>query len=314
MRSVKKRSCKSEEDWSEFQIWNLGMKKELDELKLEKKEVKYQLKLVKNCIYERLDTAIGVINEDESVIGSGYLDVPEFEEVRILDEVIEQDVRETDYIEKADVSVGRTPVEMELEPQIEVIPDVSDVPVKDNFTTMESTDIDLSEEVSVRDDFDLKADARVEMPETYAEYNLLSVEEKVELFAISDYADSIDVMRLVKQYFQKIGHDYSIDEIMEESDVIYEGARQISISRNVERINNALQEEGLSYWYLTVSEKEKLFEFRMDDNHYNLALHATVLKKLGVDMDFDERYEDYQKIYEMGLEREAKDREKDRGR
>lgn len=44
------------------------MEKELDELKLEKKEVKYQLKLVKNCIYERLDTAIGVINEDEPVI------------------------------------------------------------------------------------------------------------------------------------------------------------------------------------------------------------------------------------------------------
>ena len=105
MRSVKKRSCKSEDNWSEFQIWNLVIEKELDELKLEKKEVKYQMKLAKNCIYERLDTAIGVIDEDEPVIGSGYIDVPEFEEVKILDEVIKQDVRETDYIEKADVSV-----------------------------------------------------------------------------------------------------------------------------------------------------------------------------------------------------------------
>ena len=296
MKSVKKRTCKSEEDWSEFQIWNLGMEKELDELKLEKKEVKYQLKLVKNCIYERLDTAIGVIDEEEPVIGSGYIDVPEFEEVKALDEVIDSDVIKTGYIEKADVSVGSTPLEIELEPQIEVIPDVLDVPVKDNFTTMESTDIDLSEEVSVRGDFDLKADVKVEMPETYAEYSLLSVEEKVELFAISDYADSLDVMRLVKQYYQEIGHDYTIDEVMEESDVIYERARQISISRNVDRICNALQEEGLSYWYLTVAEKAKLFEFRMDDNHYNLAVHTAVLKKLGVDMDFDERYEDYQKI------------------
>lgn len=302
MRSVKKRSCKSEEDWSEFQIWNLGMEKELDELKVEKKEVKYQLKLVKNCIYERLDTAIGVIDEEEPVIGSGYLDVPEFEEVRILDEVIKQDVRETDYIEKADVSVGRTPVEMELEPQVEVIPDVSDVPVKDNFTTMESTDIDLSEEVSIRDDFDLKADARVEMPETYAEYNLLSVEEKVEFFAISDYADSLDVMRLVKKYFQEISHDYTIDEVMEESDTIYEGARQLSITRNADRICNKLQEEGLFYWYLTGAEKAKLFYFQMDDNSYNLALHTAVLKKLGIDMDFDERYDDYQKVYDYSMQ------------
>ena len=314
MRSVKKRACKLVEDWSEFQIWNLGIEKELDELKLEKKEVKYQLKLVKNCIYERLDTAIGVIDEDEPVIGSGYIDVPEFEEVRILDEVIKQDVRETDYIEKADVFVGNAPMGIEVESQIEVIPDNAEVPVEDNFTAIESTDIDLSEEVSVRDDFDLKADAKVEMPETYLDYNLLSVEEKVELFAISDYADSLDVMRLVKQYFQEIGHDYSIDEVMEESDAIYEKARQISISRNVDRICNALRKEDLSYWYLTVSGKAKLFAFRMDDNHYNLALHTAVLKKLGVDMDFDERYEDYQKVYEAGLEMQRKDREKGRGR
>lgn len=152
------------------------------------------------------------------------------------------------------------------------------------------------------------------MLETYAEYNLLSVEEKVEFYAISDYAASLDVMRLVKKYFQEIGHDYTIDEVMEESDTIYEGARQLSITRNADRICNKLQEEGLSYWYLTVDDKAKLFEFRMDDNHYNLALHTAVLKKLGVDMDFDERYEDYQKVYEAGLEIQRKDREKDRGR
>lgn len=183
----------------------------------------------------------------------------------------------------------------------------------DNFTSIEFADLDLSEDLSVRDDFDLKAEVRLTMPETYAEYNLLSVEEKVELFAIADFADSFDVMRLVKQYFQEIGHDYTIDEVMEESDVIYERARQIGNSKNVDRMCNVLQEEGLSYWYLTVAEKAKLFEFRMDDNHYNLALHIAVLKKLGVDMDFDERYEDYQKVYKTGLELQQIDREKDRG-
>ncbi|MGO5052363.1 hypothetical protein ACTQ6A_07545 [Lachnospiraceae bacterium LCP25S3_G4] len=314
MRSVKKRSCKSEDNWSEFQIWNLGIEKELDDLKLEKKEVKYQLKLVKNCIYERLDIAIGAIDEGEPVIGSGYLDVPEFEEVRALDDVIGLDIREMEYIEKAAGSIKSVPEEMELESQIEAVPDDSKVPVVDNFAPMERMDIDLSEDESVKDDFELKADSEVEMPKTYAEYSHLSLEEKVELFAISDYADSFDVMRLVKQYFQEIGHDYSIDEVMVESDAIYESARQISIGKSTERICNVLQEEGLSYWYLTVSEKAKLFEFSMDDNHYNLALHTAVLKKLGVDMDFDERYEEYQKVYEAGLEIQRKNREKDRGR
>lgn len=314
MRSAKKRACKSEEEWSEFQIWNLGMEKELDELKLEKKEVKYQLKLVKNCIYERLDTEICVINEDEPVIGSGYIDVPEFEEVKTLEEVIGSDVRETDYIKEAADSMKSVPEKMELESQIEIVLDDSEVPVGNDFTSMESIDLDLKDDVSVREDFDLKSEVSLAMTETYAEYSLLSVEEKVELFAISDYADSLDVMRLVKQYFQDIGYDYSIDEVMEESDAIYEGARQVSIGKSTERICNELQREGLSYWYLTVPEKAKLFEFRVDDNHYNLALHTAVLKKLGVDMDFDERYEDYQKIYEAGLEIQRKDREKDRGR
>lgn len=317
IRSVKKRSCNSEEEWSEFQIWNLGVEKELDDLKQEKKEVKYQLKLVKNCIYERLDTAIGVINEDEPIIGSGYIDVPEFEEVKTLEEVIESDVREKEYIEKAADSMKSIPEEMELEPQMEAIPDFSAVPVIDSFISVESTDFDLSEDLYIGDDFDFKAEVRMTMPKTYAEYSLLSVEEKVELYAISDYADSLDVMRLVKQYFQEIGHDYSIDEVMEESDAIYEGARQVSISKNVEQICNALQGEGLSYWYLTVSEKAKLFEFRIDDNHYNLALHTAALKKLGVDIEFNERYADYQKVYEAGLEIQRiqrKDKEKDRGR
>lgn len=313
-RSVKKRSCKSEEDWSEFQLWNLRIEKELDELKLEKKEVKYQLKLVKNCIYERLDTAIDVINEDEPVIGSGYINVPDFEEVRALDEVIGSDVRETDYTDKAMTSTENVSEKVKLVPQIDVIPDVLDVPLGDNFTSLEPTNLDLRDDVSARDGFDLIAASKVAMPVTYAEYSLLSVEEKVELFAISDYADSLEVMRLVKQYFHEIGYDYSVDEVMEESDAIYEVARQIGIGKNVERICNVLKEEGLSYWYLTVAEKAKLLEFRMDDNHYNLALHTAVLKKLGVDMDFDERYEDYQKVYEAGLELQMKDREKDRGR
>lgn len=57
-----------------------------------------------------------------------------------------------------------------------------------------------------------------------------------------------------------------------------------------------------------VAEKARLLEFSMDDNHYNLALHTAVLKKSGVDTDFDERYEDYQKVYESGLEMQQKGR------
>ncbi|GKX64851.1 hypothetical protein rsdtw13_01090 [Clostridium sp. TW13] len=58
--------------------------------------------------------------------------------------------------------------------------------------------------------------------------------------------------------------------------------------------------------------KVKLFEFRLDNNQYNLALYTAVLKQLDIDMDFEEVCEDYQKVYEAGMEIQIKDREKDR--
>ncbi|MEG0963251.1 MAG: hypothetical protein RSF88_10390 [Lachnospiraceae bacterium] len=38
--------------------------------------------------------------------------------------------------------------------------------------------------------------------------------------------------------------------------------------------------------------------FDMRDNSYNLALYSAVIKKLGLRMSMDERYEDYQRIYD----------------
>ena len=62
--------------------------------------------------------------------------------------------------------------------QIEVLPDDSDVSRVDDFATIESTDIDLSEDLAVRDDFDIKEYPGVAMPKTYEEYSLLSVEKR----------------------------------------------------------------------------------------------------------------------------------------
>lgn len=41
-----------------------------------------------------------------------------------------------------------------------------------------------------------------------------------------------------------------------------------------------------------------MFNFKVNDNVYNLELHELILKKLGVQMYGSERFEDYQSIYE----------------
>lgn len=59
---------------------------------------------------------------------------------------------------------------------------------------------------------------------------------------------------------------------------------------------------GLSYPRLTDKEKAELFQFLPDDNNYNLELHMAVLKNCGMKLEFDEVYEDYQRIYDMIME------------
>jgi hypothetical protein len=66
--------------------------------------------------------------------------------------------------------------------------------------------------------------------------------------------------------------------------------------------------------YISKDDKAELFSFQMYDNNYNLVRHSAVLDKLGIRIDFDERNEDYQKIYETSLESRRKDIGKGRER
>lgn len=52
--------------------------------------------------------------------------------------------------------------------------------------------------------------------------------------------------------------------------------------------------------------KARLFDFRIDENSYNLKLHAEVLKKLGIHMYGSEDFEDYQGIYEETMKKAEK--------
>ena len=49
-----------------------------------------------------------------------------------------------------------------------------------------------------------------------------------------------------------------------------------------------------------------MFDFRIDDNSYNLKLHAGVLKKIGIHMYGSDGFEDYQSIYEETMKRVEK--------
>lgn len=55
-----------------------------------------------------------------------------------------------------------------------------------------------------------------------------------------------------------------------------------------------------------------MFRFLPDDNNYNLELHMAVLKNCGMKLEFDEVYEDYQRIYDKTMEMQG-EKMNDRG-
>lgn len=61
-----------------------------------------------------------------------------------------------------------------------------------------------------------------------------------------------------------------------------------------------------AYDYLSTMDKARIFDFKVDDNRYNLELHGLVLKKLGINLYGAEVYEDYQSIYEETVKKADK--------
>lgn len=69
----RKRRIKTDEQYREYQIWHVGVQEELDELKMEKREVKKQMQLAEDIMKEDLYTAYYAVSEDEEIVGKRSL-------------------------------------------------------------------------------------------------------------------------------------------------------------------------------------------------------------------------------------------------
>ncbi len=301
-RTIRKRKCKTVEDFKEYQIWNLESANELDGLKAEKKQAKSDIRMINACMSENLYTAFGYVDEMEE-LDYGAEDVlpvmydyqkrdiaEEFEIVESMDKVlvdepeIEQslyDVPEDSFVAKAvsaDVSVEKFITVQSL------YNDFGNKPIQSFYNNNEGDglghDEDRFEATTINTD---KKD--YDMEEFKAVENVPKVMEPVEA----------DIVKA-----DVVGTEVSTDE-----EIIAKSA-ELTIEGKAEQIVMAIQKYYKSYDYLTVENKARLFNFRIDDNSYNLELHAGVLKKLGVLMYGSDKFEDYQSIYEETMKRVEK--------
>ena len=306
-RSIRKRKCKTVEDFKEYQIWNLESANELDGLKEGKKQAKNDIRMINACISENLYTAFGYVDEMEELDYDAEDVLPvmydyhkrdiaeEFKIVESTDRVIvsKPEIEQSLYDVPGDSFVAETvSVDVSVELSVEefataqsLYEDCGNEPIQSFHNDHEDDDLGYIKE---GDSFELPTDT------DKSEYNTESYEV---------FEDSPDVSeKIVEDVVEngRIGIDASITD-----DDIVETA-ELTVEERAKQIATTIQKYYKSYDYLTAENKARLFDFRIDDNSYNLKLHAGVLKKLCIHMYGSDGFEDYQSIYEETMKRVEK--------
>lgn len=284
-----KRACKTEEDIRDYQIWHMEVQEELDKLKAEKKALNKNLKIAEGC-------------------------VEEYKKFSMLDfSNIEDEIRNS-------IEVPEYPYAVEKNIALSVNDAVSDM---DDISVMnESEDYDISlgaevcEQISVEDTMDatvgVGSDANIveeyvgdrsDDKGGYEAYKKMTPMEKAQMYGFRELKSYDTVRSVVQMKFLDMGHIADVDELLEETDLIYKDMCELVVKNKTEEVLDEIKQRGIVFDDLSVIEKARMLQFQPDNNSYNIQLYSAVCKACGVDTsDEDKIFEDYQVIYEKTLE------------
>ena len=105
---------------------------------------------------------------------------------------------------------------------------------------------------------------------------------------------SYDVVEgVVKFKLMELGHTATGDELMEETEILYKGMRELVDRSKVDEVLEAVEKGGLPFICWTSREKSEILQFQLDDNSYNMQLYNAVCRACGIDAsDMDRVFED----------------------
>ncbi|MDD3416440.1 MAG: relaxase/mobilization nuclease domain-containing protein [Lachnospiraceae bacterium] len=314
--SSKKRACNSDGDWRAYQKWRIDEYSKLDQLKVEKKEAKNMVAMAERCLTEKLDTAIDVVSEFEVINSTNKIEIPEFVEERVV-ELKTEIIRGNLYLEDEKVFEVQKPMEkpvvfyeeqllpnMDYNEHQEILQDKELVQVQDVLLQAEELASERDLQSIALDQVEAKPElvAYTEpLPARFLEYSLLSVEEKVKRYKMTDKED---VYAMVEAYFKRIGHPIYFGEVYDEAQELENAYKSSLLDKKSELIAVEMLVDGItpeSYSPLSVVSKAKYFEFDMADNNYNLNLYKEVMRKMNQKMSSSELFEGYQEIYEAKM-------------
>ena len=227
--SSKKRACKTDGDWRVYQQWHIAEYSKLDKLKVEKKEAKDMVAMAEHCLAEKLDTAIDLILEDVEIDSTNKVEIPEFVE----EKVVESDVVVRDsYLESNQLFEKLKPMEepmlfYEEQPQWnEGLQEHEKPPKYKDQSKLQEVQLQVQEltceqmpqSISPERAKPELVDCSESLPDRFADYSLLSVEEKVKCYQMTGKEDAY---AMVETYFKRIGHPIYFGEVYDEAKDVY---------------------------------------------------------------------------------------------
>ena len=195
--SSRKRNIKNEEQYREYQIWHVGVQKELDKLKQEKRGIKKQLQLADGIVKEDLYTAYYVVSGKEEIVADRDVDIPGMEKEAVSEKDVAVEPETNVEVVNPDNNQNNTSVMPDIRNASDVNTarrdeDITDVTGKSEF--MES-----EEKVSVD-----KAGWIVRRISELGGYENISDSVKADIFGF-DIADVSGSIRLFSDVMKRLG-------------------------------------------------------------------------------------------------------------
>ena len=288
---ARKRVCKTEEDIRDYQIWHMGVQEELDELKAEKKALNKNLRIAEGCVEEyKKFSMLDFSNIEDEIRNS--IEVPEYPYA------VEKDIALSVNDAVSDIDMDGIPVINESEDYetslgAEVCEQIS---AED---TMEDT-VGAGSKANIVEEY---VGGRSDDKGGYEAYKKMTPLEKAQMYGFGEIKSYDTIRSVVQRKFLDMGHIADVDELLEETDLLYKGMCELVVRTKTEEIQDEIKQRGIAFDDLSVIEKARMLQFQPDNNSYNIQLYSAVCKACGVDTsDENKIFEEYQAIYEKTLE------------
>ena len=234
--SSRKRSIKNEEQYREYQIWHMEVQEELDELKLEKRNVKRQIQLADDIIKEDLYTAYYAVSGKEEIVADRDVEIPGMEEKTAVEEVVAVVVEPDANVEVMNPNNNQN--DTSVMPDIRNVSDVNTARMDEDITDV----TDKGEYVEIRETEPVdKADWIVRIISELGGYENVSNSVKADIFGF-DIAAVSGSIRLFSDVMKKLGMKLDGDELYEEFQRIYD--ETVSRDADKEKVRDKIGNRG----------------------------------------------------------------------